>query len=237
MSSRAWRPGEIAAEKKEEKEEKKEEQLIKEEDKKQLQEHFQNLQNPVRMLFFTQEFECQFCRETHKILSEVSKLSERITLEVYDFKKDASTASQFNIDKIPAIAVVGEKDHGIRFFGTPLGYEFTPLIVAILAVSQRSSTLQPHTREKVSQLQKDVHIQVFTTPTCPYCPQAVQIAHQLALESDHIRADMVESVEFPHLANKYDVFAVPKVIINETHTFEGVLPEEKFVDEIMKATQ
>lgn len=96
--------------------------------------------------------------------------------------------------------------------------------------------LTPETRKTLSNLKEDVHIQVFTTPTC-HCPQAVQIAHQAAIESDYIRADMVESIEFPPLANRYDVFAVPKVIINETHTFEGVVPEEKFADEIIKATQ
>lgn len=235
MGSRINFFGEIMVEEREEKGER--ENLIKEEDRKQLQESFQKLKNPVTIVFFTQEFECQFCRETHKILTEVAELSEKISLKVYDFQKDTAEVSHYNIDKIPAIALVGEKDYNIRFFGTPVGYEFTPLILAILTVSQGTAALNPETREKIKSLETDVHIQVFTTPTCPYCPQAVQIAHQLALESEHIRADMVESVEFPHLANKYDVFAVPKVIINETHTFEGVLPEEKFVEEIIKATQ
>jgi len=233
ISSRVYFPGEPMAEDKNEKE-----RLIKEKDREQLQKHFQKLKNPVELLFFTQDFECQFCRETRALLSEVSTFSEKISLSVYDFQKDTSTVTQFSIDKIPATAILKEeKDYGIRFFGVPTGYEFTPLILAITTVSQGTSMLKPETRKTLSSLKEDIHIQVFTTPTCPYCPQAVQIAHQAAIESDYIRADMVESIEFPHLANKYDVFAVPKVIINETHTFEGVLPEEKFAEEIIKATQ
>jgi len=47
------------------------------------------------------------------------------------------------------------------------------------------------------------------------------MAHKLAIESDLIHADMIESAEFPHLVNKHNVFSVPKVIINEDIRFEG----------------
>lgn len=225
------------AEKEEEEKEKEKEKLIKKKDRERVQKHFETLQNPVTLIFFTQETECLFCRETHRILTEVSELSEKITLEVYDFQKDAQKVSQYAIDKIPATSVIGEKDYNIRFFGMPAGYEFTPLIVDIVTVSQGVSGLQPETKEKIKDLQEDINIQVFTTPTCPYCSQVVQTAHQFAIASDFITAHMIGSVEFPHLAHKYDVFGVPKTIINETHTFEGVLPEEEFADEIMKAIQ
>lgn len=214
------------------------EKVIKEKERKQLVTHFENLQNPVTIAFFTQEIECQFCKETRKILQEVAELSPKIQLTVYDFQKDADPVSAYTIDKIPATAILGNgKDYGVRFFGMLSGYEFTPLILAITSVSQQKSTLQDATKKKVASLEKDIHIQVFTTLTCPYCPQAVATAHQFAIECDFIRADMVESVEFPHLAQKYEVFAVPKIVINETHTIEGVLPEEKFADEIVKAAQ
>ena len=46
---------------------------------------------------------------------------------------------------------------------------------------------------------------------------------------------MIESSEFPHLASKYGVMGVPKVVINEEFGFQGALPESSFVDEVMKA--
>ena len=51
------------------------------------------------------------------------------------------------------------------------------------------------------------------------------LAHQLAIESDLIRADMVEASEFPHLAMKYQVMGVPRTVINETIHVEGAVPE------------
>ena len=55
------------------------------------------------------------------------------------------------------------------------------------------------------------------------------------MESDWIRADAVEATEFPHLANKYEVFGVPRTVINETIHVEGAVPEAMLVNEILKA--
>ena len=65
---------------------------------------------------------------------------------------------------------------------------------------------------------------------------AVQLAHRMAMESDMVRADMVEASEFPHLAHKYNVFAVPKTVVNEEADFEGSLPEPLFLAQVMQAT-
>ena len=61
------------------------------------------------------------------------------------------------------------------------------------------------------------------------------LAHRLAMESDWIRADVVEATEFPHLANKYEVFGVPRTVINETIHVEGAVPEALLVNELLKA--
>jgi predicted DsbA family dithiol-disulfide isomerase len=63
----------------------------------------------------------------------------------------------------------------------------------------------------------------------------VVLAHRLAIESDWIRADAVEATEFPHLANKYEVYGVPRTVINETTHIEGAVPEPMLVNELMKA--
>ena len=131
--------------------------------------------------------------------------------------------------------ILGAKDYGIRFYGIPSGYEFNSLIEDITAVSREHHGLSEETVAKLDSLSEPVHIQVFVTPTCPYCPAAVQIAHAMAMASDLIRADMIESVEFPQLSESYGVLGVPRTVINEATTFEGSAPEDLVVAKIMEA--
>jgi glutaredoxin-like protein len=144
-------------------------------------------------------------------------------------------AQEFRIDKIPAIAVIGAKDYGVRFYGIPSGYEFTSLIGAILDVSKGVSGLSEKTKGRLKDIAQAVHVQVFVTPTCPYCPAAVRLAHRMAIESDMVWAEMVEANEFVPLAQKYGVMGVPKIVINEKHEISGAVPEDLFVDHVMHA--
>ena len=197
--------------------------------RQQVEDGFADLKEPVKLKVFTQEFECPTCGENHNLINEVAEISEKVSIEVYDFVEDKEEVEAYRIDKIPATVVEGKEDYGIRFYGVPNGYEFTTLIKAIRMVSQGDSMLSPKTREQLKSLSKPAHIQVLITPTCPYCASAVNMAHRMAVESELIAADMIEAIEFPYLTHKYNVFAVPKVVINEEIEFEGALPESDFL--------
>jgi glutaredoxin-like protein len=215
--------------------------LISAQDAEHLRQEFENeLVSPVKLVMFTQTIECQFCTETRQIVEEVAGLSDKITAEIYNFVTDKPMADMYGIDKIPAIAILRaeegqDKDYGIRFYGIPSGYEFTSIIEDILDVSRGDSGLQPKSREAVAGLTGPVHFQVFVTPTCPYCPQAVRLAHQFAMESDLVTADMVEAIEFPHLANKYSVYGVPRTVINDSVHQEGAMPEPMMLAKLLEA--
>ncbi len=205
------------------------------------------LAGKVKIVFFTQEpsvvilpgrlpqQDCMYCRETRQLLEEVATLSDKIELEVFDFVGRKDKALEYGIDKIPAAIILGENDYGIRFFGIPSGYEYASLIEALIDASKGSTSLSPATKQALKTLDADIRIQVFVTPTCPYCSIAVRTAHQLAIESPRIRAEMVEATEFPHLAQKYSVYGVPKTVINETVTLEGAVPEDVFLQHVLQA--
>lgn len=210
--------------------------LIKEKDRQHLIKEFEALREPVKILVFTQEMECEYCRETRAIAEEVASLSPKISLEIYDFVADQQVVEQYGIDKIPATVIMrgGEKpkDYGIRYYGIPAGYEFSSLIEDILMISAGESGLNQETKTQLAALTQPLHFQVFVTPTCPYCPAAVRLAHQMALESDLVRADMVEAIEFPHLSMKYQVQGVPRTVINESVHLEGAAPEYMVLEKI-----
>jgi glutaredoxin-like protein len=204
------------------------------------QEFADHMVHPVKLVMFTQTVECQFCAETRQIVEEIAALSDKITAEVYNFVVDKATADLFGIDNIPAIAILGvvdgqDKDYGIRFYGIPSGYEFTSIIEDIVEVSRGETSLKPKTKKALARITQPMHIQVFVTPTCPYCPQAVRLAHQFAMENENIRADMVEAIELPHLVNKYGVHGVPRTVINGTFHQEGAAPEPLMLAKVLEA--
>jgi len=209
--------------------------LLDRETARQVKQELADLADPVRLVMFTQEFECDYCAETRQLVEEVAGLSDQLTAEIYNFVTDREKAEELGIDKIPAIAVIGVEDYGVRFYGIPSGYEFTSLLHAIRMVAAGKSELSEGALKALAEVTEPVHIQVFVTPTCPYCPQAVTLAHQMAIASPMVRADMVEAMEFPHLAMKYQVMGVPRTVINETVHIEGAAPEPMVLEKLREA--
>jgi glutaredoxin-like protein len=199
---------------------------------KELEDIFKGFKKDITLKYFTQEIECRFCRDTRQLLEEVSGASKRIKLEIYDFVADKGEVEKYGVVRIPGIVVMDEKDYGIKFYGIPGGYEFSSLIEAMKLVSTGDTGLQKETKDFLDSLKKDVHLQVFVTPTCPYCPGAVILAHRMAYYSPKIKADMIEASEFPELAVKYNVMGVPRTVINETEFQEGAAPEQMLIEKI-----
>ena len=191
------------------------------------------LENPVRILMFTQEIECRFCSDTRQLVQELAALSDKIQAEVFDFVADAQKAKKYGIDKIPALAVIGAKDYGVRIYGIPYGYELQTLIEAITNVSKGRTDLSEETKKILADVKAPVHIQVFVSLTCHHCPVAATVAHKLAVENNMIRADVIDGTEFPQLAQKYSVTGVPKVIINEKIEFVGAFNEDLFAEHVV----
>lgn len=196
----------------------------------------EKLENTVRIVMFTQEVECQFCSQTRQLISELSDLNSKIKVEIYDFVADAEKAKEFGVDKVPAIIIMGEKDYGVKYYGLPYGYELQTLLETIINVARRTTDISEETKKKLSEIKTAVHIQVFVTLTCPYCSVVASMAHKFAMESNLIKADVVEVSEFPHLSFKYGVMGVPKTVINEKIEFVGALPEDLFLEHILLAT-
>lgn len=218
--------------------------LLREHDRRHLMDLFaRQLEAPVTIRFFTQRAsplivpaqECATCRETGELLEEVQALSEKITLEVHDLVADVEEARRFGVDKIPALVFQGKNRGVVRYFGVPAGYEFSVLVEDLVDISRGTTRLSSATREALANLPGPAHIKVLVTPTCPYCPQTARLAHQMAIESPMVTADVIEVSEFPEVAQRYRVYGVPKVIINDRVTFEGALPEGRFLDKVIEA--
>lgn len=139
--------------------------LIREEDAIEIRKRLNEMATPVRIIHFTQELNVEYGRETRQVLEELAGLSDKLSLEVYDFILDKEKVSEYGVDKVPATVVRNGKDYGIRYYGMPAGYEFSTLLDAILDVSKGKSELGPESKEKLAGLSQPVHLEVFVTPT------------------------------------------------------------------------
>jgi glutaredoxin-like protein len=179
--------------------------------------------------------ECELCEETRDLLEDVASLSDQITLIVHDVRTESDLARETGVSRVPTLVLRGAARGVVRYLGIPAGLEFGTLLEDLAAVSRGTTTLKQESRTKLASLTKPVHVQVFVTPTCPYCPKVASLAHQAAVENGHVTADVVEISEFPDLAAQYQVRGVPKIVMNDTVELVGAQPEAEFIDAMLSA--
>jgi len=146
------------------------EKLLNEQVISQIKQTFEQLKEPVQILFFGSQDNCEYCADTLQLLEEVAAIDEKLSLGIYDLQQNAGIAAKFNVDKAPAIVIAakdGEQvnDFGIQYSGIPAGHEFGTLINDIILVSGRDSGLSDEARDFLKNLEKPLHLQVFVTPT------------------------------------------------------------------------
>jgi alkyl hydroperoxide reductase subunit AhpF len=140
--------------------------IISDSDQQFVRDHFaEKLTGPVKLTLHTRprarfyvpgREDCMYCEETQQLLEEVAALSEHITLDVRQAGDD---------ELVPRIEYAGLNKGTLRFFGIPAGNEFRNLIDTIVEVGNGEAHLAPETSAALAQLDEDLHIKVFVTPT------------------------------------------------------------------------
>jgi len=139
--------------------------LLQDEDIAEIRDMLREMVNPVRLVHFTQELNVEYGREAQELLKQLVGISDKLSVEVYNFLLDKEKVAEYGMDRVPATVIRNGKDYGLRYFGLPAGYEFSALLDAILTVSKGDSGLKEETRQKLRELTQPLHLQVFVTPT------------------------------------------------------------------------
>ncbi|MDY6787015.1 MAG: thioredoxin family protein [candidate division WOR-3 bacterium] len=209
--------------------------LLSKEDKEYLKNEFDKIKKDVSILFVTTDDEkkCEQCDNVRQIIDELTALSKSISFREIDINSEE--LKQYSVEMAPAMVLLNNGNGNIKYYGVPSGYEFSSLIDDIVDLGTGEIELDDEVRSELEGIEDKIHIRVFVTPTCPYCPAAVRIAHKFAMINPNIKADMIESYEFTEMADKYKVQGVPRVVINETVSFEGALPENEYLVKIKES--
>ena len=210
--------------------------LLSQEVSEQIKKALEPMKQAVKMVLFTKEGECNTCKETHQLLTEISALNDNISVEFKDIEKDQKDAAMYGIDAVPTFVMLDDKDEykGVKFQGIPAGHEINSFLSALIYMSGVEFQMDAEMLERIKKIDKPVDIKVFVTLSCPHCPGAVSTAHSLAMLNKNVQASMIESQTFYDLSMKYKVSGVPKIIINDTYELLGNQPIDAFLKEIEK---
>ena len=202
----------------------------------QIKDMFNTIDSEVTLHLFTQKDHCLLCNETLDLVEQVTAQSDKVLLDHCECDINSEKAQKWKIERHPAIVVEGKGKGLIRFYGIPSGYEFGSLIESIImSGTDKGSDLDSALVEEIEAIDKPLHLQVFVTPTCPYCPTAVLTAFKLAMLNENIIADMVEATEFQELSMKYSVQGVPKTVINDNWDVVGGVPPQTVMEKVREA--
>jgi alkyl hydroperoxide reductase subunit AhpF len=141
--------------------------LLSAQDEQALTQHLSAIEKPVSLLLFTQTIGGSESGAVAKqVLDEVARLNDKITVVEKNFILDVDDRGRYGIDKSPAVVVLSDgEDTRMRLFGAPTGYEFVPLVEAVLLAGGGQLELEDETLKLLATVDKPMNIQVFTTPT------------------------------------------------------------------------
>ncbi|BCS88258.1 FAD-dependent oxidoreductase [Pseudodesulfovibrio sediminis] len=199
----------------------------------QLTKTFKDLKDDVILEVFTQPgVNDEFSDYTVKFCTDLARLTDKIT--VREFAIPSARADELGVTASPTLCINPDEYH-IRFLGAPLGEEGKAFITAIMLVSLKMSALSETSAPIIEALHDKRLIQVFVSPTCPYCPGQAMNAIKCAIaKPDLVTAECIEMNENPELTEHYNVGSVPHTVINEgAHEALGLLPEERFAVELV----
>lgn len=206
----------------------------------------EQLSGAVKIDYFTQRpapvfvpgrEECRFCGDVQTMLEEIASLSTRITLRVHELARAPEEAKRYRIERVPATVLRGVLNRPLVIYGMPAGTLFPFLIEACIAVSNGKSTATPTVKRKLKRIKRDLTVRVFTSLEDEAGAHLARQVAGIALETSRVRVEIIETAEFPGLAEQHKVEEVPVTLIDNRVRLPGFLSPDAMLDQIVKAAE
>ncbi len=174
----------------------------------------------------------QFNEAAVSLLKTLAELSDKLKVSFHTIGDQQSVKR--NVTRTPTVLIAPDK-YRIRYTGAPVGEEGRSFLIALMMASTATGLLSEPSIAKIKdKLREKRDIQIFVSPTCPYCPQQVLTAFSAAIvKPDLVSAEAVEIYENQDLAENLGSLAVPQTFMNNTFTGAGLQPEPWFVESLL----
>lgn len=186
---------------------------------------------------------CNTCPEAKQLVEELSAISNgKISFEILDFHSARHLKPRY----VPAF-IYDTMRRNVRYYGLPSGQEFAPFIYVHEYISE-GVRIDKQTVEEVESIETPMHIKVFVTPECPYCPIVSDFMNQVGIVNSNLIVETIEAFEHPYEADKYRVMYVPYVAITRVEDYDvygatpvevvpGYLPPEELLEVLKRAAR
>lgn len=176
---------------------------------------------------------CETCKDAVELANALMEVSGG-KLEVRIIEKGSSEAERFKPRYAPAW-IFDVPAYNIRYYGLPLSQEFSPFIYVHQYIATGELKIPKNFLEEVKNIDVYLHVKVFVTPECPYCPIVVDTLNQVGIVNNNILIEVIEAMEFPWEADKYGIYYVPAVIISDVERIDGYVPPDILIKTLKRA--
>jgi thioredoxin reductase (NADPH) len=191
------------------------------------------LPHRVPLYLFTQQGNNDIYNQAaQEVVRAFAQLSDRI--ELHEKNLDDELAREWQVDVSPAI-LMDPEHYSVRFLGAPIGEEGRTLLEAVVLMGLRKSNLSDQSLKVINGIDSPRRVIVFSSPTCPYCPQqAVNGIKAAIAKPEFVSLEIVDIQANPVMADRYSAHSVPQAYANNVLIAQGAQPEELFVLSLLK---
>jgi alkyl hydroperoxide reductase subunit F len=159
--------------------------------------------------------------EMTQLVNEIAKMSTRITVEATKLSRTPS----FSVNR------VGE-DTGVTFAGTPLGHEFTSLVLALLQVSGRPPKVEQSVIDQIKSIRGEYKFETYISLSCHNCPDVVQALNLMSIFNPGITHTMIDGGVFKAEVESKEIMSVPSVYLNGEFFESGRMTVEEILSKM-----
>lgn len=157
-------------------------------------------------------------QEMEALVDEIAKMSARIKVEKIELPRTPS----FSVNR------VGE-DTGVTFAGTPLGHEFTSLVLALLQVSGRAPKVEQSVIDQIKSISGEYKFETYVSLSCHNCPDVVQALNLMSIFNPGITHTMIDGGVFKEEVERKEIMSVPSVYLNGEFFESGRMTVEEIL--------
>ena len=202
----------------------------------QLRMVFNQLPNTVPLYLFTQDGRNDVYNHAAKeIIRSFAELGSKV--EFHELGLDHELAKKYRVDTSPTV-LFDPEHYSVRFLGAPMGEEGRTLLETVVLMGLRKSNLSEQSLKILEKVNSPRRVKIFSSPTCPYCPQQAVNAIKAAIaKPELISLEIVDIQANPRLADLYSAHSVPQTFANDVLIAQGAQPEELFILSLEKMTE